>query len=405
MPPKAKKVVFFKEQMRAFRFKTQFGIACAGKQSGKSFLGTYWTGSKIQQFQKGTGLILAPTYKILQSSTLKKFFDEFPPYKKYYKEQKQEIVINPELTIFCRSADNPLSFEGITADWIWFDEIGMAARLAWITARARVAMTGGQILGTTTPYNMGWLYTDYYIPWRDGIDKSLSFFEWESIANPKFPKDFFEQEKMRLSKEEFDRMYRGKFTKMTGLVYDLNQSQIITPDPKIIHGADKIIYGIDWGFKNPAGILVLAHYNFNWYVIDEWKKVGKTTKEIIQQLSDFINKYRKGLVYPDPAEPDRILEMEMEGIESSKVSKNIRAGVSHVQQFIKSNQLFVFNTCSEFIDEINTYHFPSDNSSELPVKNNDHLMDCLRYALYSYKFESFKEPEEKLTDAVISGEF
>jgi len=403
MPPKAKKIRFFKQQMAAFKFKTQFGIVCAGKQSGKTFLGVYWAGSKLHEFPKGVGLILAPTYKILQSSTLRKFFSEFPPYKKYYKEQKQEIVFSPDLTVFCRSADNPLSFEGITANWIWADEIGMFSRLAWITMRGRVAMTGGQVLGTTTAYNLGWLYKDYYIPWRDGLDKSLSFFEWESVANPKFPKIFFEQERMRLSKEEFDRMYRGKFTKMTGLVYDLKPSQIIPPDPKIINGADKIIYGIDWGFKNPAAILVLAHYNFDWYVIDEWKSAGKTTKEIIQQLKDFIQKYRKGSYYPDPAEPDRILEMEMEGLISGKVSKNIRAGVSHVNQFIKSNHLFVFNTCSFFLDEINTYHYPSDDSAELPVKTNDHLMDCLRYALYSYKFESFEEPKEDYYFGVLSG--
>ena len=403
MPQKEKKISFFKEQMKAFKFKTQFGVVCAGKQSGKTFLGAYWAGNKLTNFPNGTGLILAPTYKILQSSTLKKFFQEFPPYKKFYKEQKQEIKFNDELVIFCRSADNPLSFEGITADWIWGDEIGMYSRLAWITMRGRVAMTGGQILGTTTAYNLGWLYQDYYIPWRDKIDKSLSFFEWESVANPKFSKEFFEQEKMRLSLEEFDRMYRGKFTKMTGLVYNLNHSQIITPDPKIINGADKIIYGIDWGFKNPAGILVLAHYNFNWYIIDEWKEVGKTTGEIIITLQNFIAKYRIGLVFPDPAEPDRILELEMEGIMSSKVTKNIRAGVSHVNQFVKANHLYVFNTCVHFIDEINTYHYPLDVSLELPVKSNDHLMDCLRYALYSFKFEMFEEPEEIFFDGIVSG--
>ena len=82
------KIKLFGQQYDAFCFQTQFAAAVAGVQSGKTFLGAYWSLKKIQEFPKQNGLIVAPTYKILQAATLNKFFQVMPSLRKYYKEQK-----------------------------------------------------------------------------------------------------------------------------------------------------------------------------------------------------------------------------------------------------------------------------------------------------------------------------
>jgi len=71
-------VKLFPAQFDAFNFTTQFGAAVAGVQSGKTFLGSHWAGKKIIEFPEKDGIIAAPTYKILQQATLKKFFNTFP---------------------------------------------------------------------------------------------------------------------------------------------------------------------------------------------------------------------------------------------------------------------------------------------------------------------------------------
>src|SRR3990167_10670761 len=221
-------VKLFSKQFDGFNFTTQFGAAVAGVQSGKTFLGVHWAGKKIMEFPDKNGVIVAPTYKILQAATLKKFFEIFPELRQYYKEQKGEISLPTGGTVFIRSADNPLGIEGITADWVWLDEGGMCSVLTWTVLRSRVSMTGGQILITTTPYNMGWLYQDFYKTLKKGLDSQLSFFSWPSIANPYFSKEFYEAEKRRLSTDEFGRRYMGEFKKMSGLIWDLPEEQIIS---------------------------------------------------------------------------------------------------------------------------------------------------------------------------------
>ena len=89
----AKVIKLFYEQGRAFNSSKQFVIVVCGSQSGKTYLGAVWSYNKIVNFSKSNGLISAPTYKILNQSTLEKFFQLFPHLRQFYKEQKQEIQL------------------------------------------------------------------------------------------------------------------------------------------------------------------------------------------------------------------------------------------------------------------------------------------------------------------------
>lgn len=386
--PEKKRVELFKTQFELINFKTQFGCVVAGVQSGKTFTGVYWAGKKIMEFPKGAGLICAPTHNILRAATLKKFFDVFPQLRAHFKEQKGEIHLPTGGIIYVRSADNPLGIEGITANWIWLDEGGMTSVLTWTVLRSRVSMTRGQILITTTPYNMGWLYTDFFIPWRDKQDLSLSFFTWRSIDNPYFSQDYYNAEKRRLRPEEFARRYEGKFEKMTGLVYDLPaelQVDKLEPNTK----TEARIMGVDWGFRNPAAIWIGYYKDQEWFTVDEWKMSERTTAEIIQVINNKIAEHKVRNVYPDPAEPDRIEECRRANIPVMEANKDIKGGISHIQQLMREKKFKVCNNCIQTLEEMSMYHYPEGvegkPEKDEPEKFNDHLMDAMRYAIYSFK--------------------
>jgi len=383
-----KEINLFPQQYDAFTFITQFGAAVAGVQSGKTFVGAIWSAKKIEEFSKENGLICAPTYKILQQSTLDKFFNLFPNLRKYYKEQKGIIELPTGGKVFVRSGDEPLGLEGMTLHWAWLDEAGMMRRLVWTVIRSRVSMTGGQVFMTTTPYDMGWLYQEYYLPWKEGTDKSLSFFTWRSIDNPFFPKEYFDAESLRLRPEEFNRRYCGLFTKMEGLVFDLPPEQIIEPLPEIERRAQIVIAGIDWGFNNPAAIPCLALYDNSWYVIDEWYETGRITSEIIQAAKNKVAEKKVQRFYPDPSESDRIKECRDAGLNVFEANNDVIGGISKIQQLIREKRFFVFKTCKNWIDESSKYHYPPGIEGkpfgEEPVKIDDHLMSGTRYAIYSF---------------------
>lgn len=384
--PQKIEVELFKQQYEAFNFKTQFGAAIAGLQGGKTFVGSLWAGKKINEFPEGVGIIGAPSYKILNQSTLLKFFTQFPQLKQFHKEQKGEIQLPTGGTILIRSFDQPFGVEGITANWIWLDEAGQMSRNAWTVSRGRVSTTHGQVFMTTTPYDLGWLYQDFYLPWQRGTDPAYSVFNWRSIDNPYFPPDYFEAEKRRLSPEEFSRRYEGLFTKLEGLVYDLPSDQIIDPIPLDKLNVKDIICGLDFGFHNPASavILVITSDNLVYAVNDELYTSGLTQDEVEDRLRAIRQQIPFTYTYPDPAEPDRILSMKRKGFSVRTVDKNVELGINTVRELIRKKQLFVFKTCRNVLDEINSYHYDSNKIKEEPVKDKDHAMDAIRYALYNH---------------------
>lgn len=368
------------KQYEAYNFTTNYGLACSGIQGGKTFLGSIWSGKKISELPRGIGLIAAPTVKILRQSTLQRFFEIFPELVKFYKEQKGEIELPSGGIVYVRSTDNPLGIEGMTLDWAWLDEANMMHRLVWLFIRGRLAVKKGQCLMTSSWYNLGWLYKEVYLPCVNGLDSYISVFKWRSVDNPYFSKEFYEQEKQRLSKEEFARRYEGEPTRMEGLIYEFQYDPKFKMDDKMrdfLANPEQVIAGVDFGFTNPTGILIGKVKDGHLYITAEWKREKKTTPEIIDQckLYDGRNHVRKW--YPDPAEPDRIEEMKRAGLYCGDVNKDVEYGISVVKGLVKEKRFHVSDDCVELLDELEQYHY--EDGEEVPVKENDHLCDALRY--------------------------
>jgi hypothetical protein len=45
----------------------------------------------------------------------------------------------------------------------------------------------------------------------------------------------------------------------------------------------------------------------------------------------------------------------------------------------------VSRSCSNTLEELEMYAYPEEGESEEPIKDYDHALDALRYAVYTYK--------------------
>ena len=78
----------------------------------------------------------------------------------------------------------------------------------------------------------------------------------------------------------------------------------------------------------------------------------------------------------------------MRGVNVRDVIKNkdsVRNGINVVRELLKSGRLFIHEDCVHTISELETYAYPDKkpdrNEEENPIKENDHALDALRYAL------------------------
>ncbi len=363
----------------------RFKALVAGLQSGKTIGGAVWSRIQFDTYPKETGLIVAPTYKILTQSTLPKFFELNPDLKRFYKKGDSEILIPDRGTIFIRSTENPNVLEGMTLRWAWADEAGQMKLEAWINLQGRLSILRGNLFCTTTPYTLNWLYTDFYEQWRKGNPDYLVV-QFRSCDNPYFPKEEYERVKATMDPRTFRRRYDGLFEKMEGLVYEDFMPLHVVP-PKETRFKE-VICGIDWGFSNPAAIAVIGiDHDNTFYLIDEYYKSGQVTAEIIVKLKELAGKYNIRMFYPDSAESDRLEEMKRAGLYPREVNKSkdsVKFGIDKVRELIRRGQFKVFNTCKYTLDELSTYHYP-EGLKEEPIKEDDHLMDAIRYAIYGYQ--------------------
>jgi phage terminase large subunit len=173
------------------------------------------------------------------------------------------------------------------------------------------------------------------------------------------------------------------FRKQQGLVYkEFDRTKHIyneRPERPII----EVIAGIDWGYQNPTAVIKIERdYDNHYWVSEEWYRRGKVTAEIVE----YAKTMRIDAFYPDPAEPDRLEEAKRLGLVIREANKDVEKGIDSVRNLLKNNRLHIHRSCAQLINEFETYAYkekkPEHNEPEEPIKENDHGLDALRYALF-----------------------
>ena len=148
----------------------------------------------------------------------------------------------------------------------------------------------------------------------------------------------------------------------------------------------EIFYGLDFGFNNPTALVQVTVYDGKFYAKEILYQSGLTNTALTEKLKTLLNGQESKTIYADAAEPNRIAEISANGLNIKPAQKNVLNGIMSV----KSDNFFVTKSSTNLIKELQTYSWKSDvngNILEEPVKFNDHLLDALRYAIYTYRNE------------------
>ncbi|HEY8541382.1 MAG TPA: terminase large subunit, partial [Pseudothermotoga sp.] len=89
-------------------------------------------------------------------------------------------------------------------------------------------------------------------------------------------------------------------------------------------------------------------------------------------------------IYADSAEPARIEEIARAGFNIYPAKKDVKDGID----FLKRKMIYLYKDCTNTIKEIQMYKWKENKNGEIldePVKFNDHAMDAMRYAVYTYQ--------------------
>lgn len=364
----------------------------------------------LRQIYPGCNFIVgADTYKTLSQSTVPTLLKFTNQGLGTYNQGRQEIDLKGGGKIYLRTSTDPWSVEGIQdCAFAWVDESGKCSKLFQINILGRVARLQGQVLYTSTPYAMNWLYHDVEKPFLAGKRADIKLIRFSSADNPSFPREEFERQRQILDPKMFRMKYMGIHERMQGLVYELSDDNF--SEPFKLPNQTRFFAAVDWGFAEGHEFAILVRAitldGFR-YDVDEFKGSGMDPQQQIDTCRAKAKTWNIERFYCDPARPDMIAMANKAGLHATgfhvgqEAFKPLLHGINKHYELIKSGKYKIWRShCPHLMDEYETYHWPEyqedKETKENPVAINDHLMDCVRYLTVGTMNIFIKEPPKKV---------
>ena len=298
--------------------------------------------------------------------------------------------------ILILSASNKRTIErlaGLNLAYWWVDEGARVPDRAIEILEQRLR-TGRYRNGylTTTPMGKDHVY-DFFID-EDGDERAygeamlhdsgdrLSILRVPSFANPHTPDDFKDQ----MAEKEgqvYDREVLGEFVDFEGLVYKWfgSREDHVVADDQLPEAYDRTIYGLDWGGTAPTAVVCWRELADEWYAVDEFYERRVVNETIIDELERMQAAYGPGPIYCDTNEPRAIEQLNREGFDAREADKSVETGIRYLSSL--SDSIHVARSCQNLRNEFNSYQYKDGGDSDTVLKENDHLMDASRYALFT----------------------
>lgn len=281
------------------------------------------------------------------------------------------------------------TLRGQRFDFIVIDEVASMRNflIGWQEVlRPTLTDTKGSALFISTPKGFNHFYDLFNMERDPERGQDYKSFHFTSYDNHFVPPEEIDKARQEMTEDRFAQEYLADFRKVEGLVYkEFDRQKHIYVDEQLVLNPIETIAGVDFGTTNPAAVIkIVRDYDNKFWVTKEWYQSGMTDAVVAELVAaEGFNK-----VYPDPESASAIKELRQRGVNIREVIKgkdSVKNGINKVRELLKAGRLMIHESCTNLIWEFETYIYPDKkdmrNLDENPIKENDHALDALRYAI------------------------
>jgi PBSX family phage terminase large subunit len=372
-------------------------------RAGKSYISCWRFLKELIHGPEGEYCVIARTYDSFKRNVLPLLTLMIGADAKYY-SGKREMVIWGK-TIHIIGADDERAeakVRGPTFAGAYVDEATIIPESVFKMLISRCAMGGAKIFATTNPDSpYHWLKTDY-------LDNNPDVKSWQFTLddNPQLTQEEKEYLRRQYRGLWYQRFIEGKWVQAEGAIYDFFDPSLhvidFPPGPP-----DYYIVGIDYGTSNPCAFVLIgvstSRFPRIWiedeYYYDSRKhQRQKTDAEYAEDLRRFLKFRRPRSIYVDPSAASFKQELYRGGFDGVYDAENeVIDGIRFVGDYLNMGTMKICRNCSNVIQEFQSYVWDAKSAKtgiDKPLKENDHSLDALRYAMYSH---FFAKPAERMT--------
>lgn len=365
---------------------SDFYAFISGIGAGKTVGGIIRSLLNISEWNPGEmGAIIGPSVPSLRAVIVPELYKWGVIDRCEYNMTEGRLTFDNGSVVILESAHNTRKIErlrGFNLAWFWMDEAAVIDEAAWDVLVGRLR-TGNYQNGfiTTTPKGMhNWVYS-WFVDTDNPMVEAVTGVTTQD--NPHTPERYREHIVEQYEDQHYLQEVKGEFVKFEGLVYTwFDRDTHIIEDAAVPSDYDEVIYGVDWGHNNPSTCLALVRDGDCWYAVENFYERRITVNDHSRAIQGFQDRWGPGPVYCDPSEPANIETFRRDGIDARAAENEVTPGIQHVSSF--ADNFHVARSCQELRNEFAQYQYADDDQSNRLLKQNDHLMDGLRYALFTH---------------------
>lgn len=418
--------------------KPKYTAYVGGIGSGKSLIGCITVLSWAVLYP-GDYLIARQFLPELKMTTYRTFLEICPPELIVEHRVADSLIKIKGLgdkisTIFFKQLEEPEKLRSLNLSGFYIDEANQVSEEAFMLLQGRLRGSGiRKGILTTNPKGHDWIYRWFFQKDHlkdDTIKLQYNLIKAPSTENIHLPDGYLQSVMASWDEARIQREIGGSFDAFEGQVYsDFRRDLHVVRPFRIPPNWERHIR-IDHGYRNPAAVLFFAVspdgecYCFRELYVREW-----LIKEIVlgnkRENKEGLVGYVKGSGSFKTAKIDPSTKARRGGTGESdydeyrrhwpdslpilQMAKNdVQVGIDRVKSYLKPDiktnkpMLYIFETCSNLLEEITTYRFPDlrpnqqglKSEDEKPIKVNDHALDALRYMIVDLPEKYIAEREE-----------
>lgn len=287
------------------------------------------------------------------------------------------------------------AIQGLTLAGVLFDEAAIMPESFVAQATARCSVAGSKFWFSCNPLGPRHWFKNQ---WIDRAEcRNLIYLHFTMDDNLSLSEDVRQRYRSLYSGVFFRRYVLGEWCVAEGLVYPMfSEEKNIRDEP--LENAREFL-SCDYGTNNPfaLGLIQAAkaekglclHLKAEYY--HDGRKSGQLTdSEYADALESFVreNGASPEVLIVDPSAASFIAEMRRRGYRVIKAKNAVLPGIHAVSEALSAGTLTVSPDCKSTICEFGEYVWDSgasEHGEDKPLKQHDHAMDMLRYALMTWK--------------------
>lgn len=386
----------------------RYNVKCGATGSGKSYVDIAVTIPQRILAAKGEGLLvmIGNTRSTLERNILE------PMRALYSHEVVGKIGIDNTSHIFgrkvyCLGADKSNSvskIQGATFEFVYGDEVTTWAEPVFQMLKSRLRCEHSHFDGTCNPDSP----THWFKAFLDSdSDIYQQHYEvWDGALSDDVIKQL---ERDYAGTVYYDRYILGLWTKAEGLVYPEYTNALEEP---YTGDVARYIVSCDYGTMNAFAALLWAYDGKVWHVVREYRYSGrdtghqKTDNDYVADMRAFldgagVSSDTQFII--DPSAASFLAAMRREGLKVRGARNCVDDGIRETAACLQNGVVRVADTCEELKKEFAGYCWDIKAQGDKPIKENDHLMDALRYGvatmrMYKPKVASGKSRLRRLAE-------